>query len=589
VRGEELDARSDLFSFGAVLYEMATGRQAFDANTSAVIFHAILAEEPEPATKSNPLLPKGFDEILHRALEKDREFRYQSASGILADLKRARRDLHLPSVARASQSPASARIASTQPSKTGKSSSGRYSGVIDSLAILPLENASGDTETEYLSDGIAETLINTLAQLRKIRIVPRAVAFRHRGPGLDPLAVGRELGTRAVLAGRMVQRGDDLIVSVELVDVERQAQLWGGRYNRKMADLIALQEELTTEISEKLRLQLTGEEKKKLRKRPTQNNEAFRLVLQARHYGGGMSGDGMRKAIALRQQAIEIDPGYALAYSGLSSNYLNLGVHGYAAPTEVYPRAMAAAKKALELDETLAEAHVTMAYCLMFQNWDLAGADRELQRSRELNPDLAMGFESLSAAQMIRGRFDDAIAKAKRAVELAPTDFYPNYLLGTAYLYRGQLDKAIEWLCKATEIDPGSPLGHSSLARAHAASGQREQAIGEFDIALALSRRSTVFLLRKAALHAILGETREARGILEEVEKKWKPDGTSSVWIAAAYASLGEKDSAFEWLEKAFQEHVAFLILLLKIPSYFGSLHGDPRFDDLVKRIGIPD
>jgi len=461
--------------------------------------------------------------------------------------------------------------------------------MIDSLAILPLENAGGDPETEYLSDGIAETLINTLAQLRKIRIVPRAIAFQHRGAGVNPLAVGRELGARAVLAGRMVQRGDDLTVSVELVDVDRQAQLWGGRYSRKMADLIALQEELTTEISEKLRLQLTGEEKKKLRKRPTQNNEAFRLVLQAQHYGGGVSPDGMRKAIALCEQAIEIDPAYALAHSRLSETYLNLGIFGYAAPTEMYPRAMAAAKKAIELDETLADAHVSLSNCLMLQNWDLAGADRELQRGMELNPDLARGFTHLGIGQAIRGRFDEAIASAKRAVELAPTDFFPNYVLGTVYFYCGQFDKAIEWLRKATEIDPGSPMARSVLAHAHAAAGQRERAIEESDIALALSRRSTVVLLRsRANLHAILGETGQARGILEEVEKKWKPDGASSLWIASVHASLGEKDSAFEWLEKAFQEHVAFL-LFLKVPSYWGSLHGDPRFDDLVKRIGIPD
>jgi len=589
VRGEDVDARTDLFSLGIVLYEAATGRQAFSGTTSGMIFDGILNKTPASPVRLNPDLPHELERILNKALEKDRTMRYQSAAELRADLQRLRRDVgSLHSVSPAAGTRPVTRGPARPIESKERSSTGKQSKAIDSLAILPLENASGDPEAEYLSDGIAETLIHTLAQLRKIRIVPRALAFRHRGPEVNPLAAGRELGVRAVLSGRMVQRGNDLIVSVDLLDVERQAQLWGGRFNRKMTDLITLQEDLTTEISEKLRLQLTGDERKKLRKRPTQNNEAFRLVLQARHYGGGLSPDGMRQAIALCQQAIEIDPAYASAYAGLTANYLNLGIHGYAAPTEVYPRAMAAAKKALVLDETLADAHVTMAYCLMFQNWDLAGADRELQRSSELNPDLAIGVTTSGWAQMIRGRFDEAIAKAKRAIELAPTDFLPIYLLGIVYLFHGQLDKAIEWLRKTTEIDPGSPLGHSSLAYAHAAAGQRERSIEESDMALALSRRSTVVLLRTAISHATLGETEGARGILEEVERNWKPDGTSSYWIAAVHACLGEGDAAFEWLEKAFQERMAFLIFL-KVASYFGSLRGDPRFNDLVKRIGIPD
>jgi tetratricopeptide (TPR) repeat protein len=271
----------------------------------------------------------------------------------------------------------------------------------------------------------------------------------------------------------------------------------------------------------------------------------------------------------------------------MSWMYTALGIHGYAAPTEVYPRAMAAARKALELDDTLADAHANLANCLGLLNWDTAGAERELQRSRDLNPELAIGVTYSSLAQAVRGRFDEAIVRAKRAVELAPTDFFPTYVLGVVHLYRRQFDKAIEWLRKATEIDPGSPIAHSVLAHAHAASGQRERAIEESDVALALSRRATVPLLRKADIHAILGEIEEARGILEEVKKKWKPDGASSLWIAVVHASLGEKDAAFEWLEKAFQERVAFLIFLKAL--YLGNLHGDPRFDDLVKRIGIPD
>jgi len=321
-RGLELDWRTDLFSFGSVLYEMVTGKPPFEGNTSAVISHAILAEEPAPATKWNPRLPRGIEDIIGRALEKDRELRYQSASGIVADLKRVRRDLDRRGSASPSVGPPMATtVAGAGPVKTERGSSGKHPGAISSLAVLPLENASGDPEKDYLSDGISETLINMLAQLRKIRIVPRGVAFRHREPGTDPLEAGRKLGVRAVLAGRLMQRGEDLIVSLELVDVDKQAQLWGGRYNRKMTDLVALQEELATEISEKLRLQLTGEEKKRLRKRPTQNNEAFRLVLHAQHLTSPVSPDGLRRGIALCQLATEKDPGYAAAYARQSWAY----------------------------------------------------------------------------------------------------------------------------------------------------------------------------------------------------------------------------------------------------------------------------
>jgi eukaryotic-like serine/threonine-protein kinase len=564
LEGREVDARTDIFAFGALVYEMATGKKAFEGKSQASVIAKILEIDPPPISTLQPMTPLALDRVVKTCLAKEPDERWQGASDLCRELKW---------------------IAGAD-SESAPSTS-KQSKTIDSLAVLPLENVSGDPETEYLSDGMAETLMNALSQLRKIRIIPWAVSSQHRGPGVNPLRAGHQLGVRSVLSGRMVQRGEDLIVSVELVDVDRHARLWGGRYHRRMTDLVTLQEELTTEISEKLRLQLTGEERKKLRKRPTQNNEAFRLVLQAQHHGGGLSPDGLRKAIALCQQAIEIDPGYTAPHARLSTTYLNLGIHGYAAPADVYPKAMAAAKKALELDETFADAHVSLAFCLILQNWDFTSAKRELQRSLELNPDLAIGFALLSFTQQIEGRFDEAIASGKRAVELAPADFTPSLILGTGYLNARRFDEAIEELRKTTEIDPGSARAHDLLAQAYAARGQREKAIEESDMALVLGRRATGLLLRKAVVCAMLGETGEARGILEEVERNWKPDGTSSFGIAAVHACLGEKDAAFEWLERALEERVAFLVFL-KVAGFFDALHGDPRLDVLVKRIGIP-
>jgi TolB-like protein/Tfp pilus assembly protein PilF len=590
VRGEELDARSDLFSFGAVLYEMATGRQAFDGSSAAVIFHGILGGEPPAASNSNAHVPKGLEDIIRRALEKDRELRYQSASGILADLKRVRRDTETPR----SAPPAAGALntipaSSVQQAKSAeKSSSAKHPRAIDSLAILPLENVSGDLETEYLSDGIAETLINTLTQLRKIRIVPRAIAFQHRSAGVNPLTVGRELGVRAVLAGRMVQRGEDLIVSVELVDVERQAQLWGGRYNRKMTDLLALHEELTTEISEKLRLQLTGEEKKKLRKRPTQNNEAYKLVLKARHLQSKYSPEGYRHSIALCEQAIDIDPTYASAYALLSRVYNNLVYFGYAAAAEVYPRARAAAKKALELDESLAEAHHSLAWTLLNQNWDFSGAEREWRRSLELNSDYYGGHFGLGVLNSTRGRFADEIVAWKRAVDLEPLYWLLAINLGIAYYHARQFDSAIEQFRKILGVDPDNALVHAVLADTYAFAGQREKAIEECEHALASGRSTSGVRLGVAATYAKIGKTEEARKILQEAELAWKSGDPLSNYIGAVHACLGAKDAAFEWLEKAFQQHETSL-MYFKVQPLFDNLRGDPRFDALVKRIGIPD
>jgi len=583
VRGEEVDARTDLFSLGIVLYEAATGRQAFSGTTSGMIFDGILNKAPASPVRLNPDLPHKLEEIITKALEKDRTLRYQNAADIRTDLQRLRRDIgSLHSV-----SPAAAVRGSARPMESReKSSTGKQSKAIDSLAILPLENVSGDPETEYLSDGIAETLMNALSQLRKIRIIPWAVASRHRGPGLDPLKAGQELGVRSVLSGRMVQRGEDLIVSVELVDVGRQARLWGGRYNRKMGDLIALQEELTTEIAEKLRLQLSGDEKKRLRKRPTQNNEAYKLVLMARHAASKSSPGGIHDAIALCQQAIDLDPAYAAAYAALSRVYMSAVIIAYRSPAELYPLARAAAKKALELDETLAHAHSSLALVLLY-NWDFSGAERELSRAIELNPDSPDSYQLLSMLNIFRGRHDEAIEAGKRALDLEPLNHSLQFRQGLNYLDAGRFDRAIEHLGKALEVDPGNALVRAMLAAAHARAGQPAKAVKECEQALALDPRAIAVRLTVAGTYAEIGRIEEARQFLQEAESAWKPGDPGTFTIAAVHARLGEKDAAFEWLEKAFQLHDSSLVQLRVF--VFHALHGDPRFDDLVKRIGIPD
>jgi serine/threonine-protein kinase len=386
----------------------------------------------------------------------------------------------------------------------------------------------------------------------------------------------------------MVQRGDDLIVSVELVDVDRQAQLWGERYNRKMTDLVALQEELATTIAEKLRLQLTGEEKKRLRKRPTQDNEAFRLVLQAQPYISGMSPDGLHRGLVLCEKAIEIDSKYAAAYAYLSIACVLLGMAGYAAPDEVYPRATAAAKKAVELDDALADAHVSLGHSVFFQSWDFSGAERELRRAVNMNSNSRFACVFLAWVQLAKGQFDEAIASALRGIGLQPLDYYSSFALGTTYFHAQQFDKAIEQLRKTVELDPGGPLARAVLSQTYASSGQRERAIEECNLTLALHPKNTYAILQVAVAYAMLNEAEEARRLVEGLEKNWKPDSSSAFWLASVHAWLGEKDTAFEWLERAYQEHSVFLVWL-KIMWPQAPLRGDPRFNALVKRIGIPD
>jgi serine/threonine protein kinase/tetratricopeptide (TPR) repeat protein len=594
VRGEEMDARTDLFSFGLVLYEMATGRQAFSGTTSGMIFDAILNRAPVPPIQQNPGLPRKLGEIINKALEKDRALRCQSAVELRADLKRLARDLSVPAgsargdaisappVATHAKPPAARRSKSAD-----KPSSGKHSRTIDSLAVLPLENATGDPETEYLSDGIAETLINTLAQLRKIRVVPRTLAFRYRGQAVDPLTTGRELGVRAVLAGRLLQRGDDLILSVELVDVDRQAQLWGTRYNRKMTDLLALQEELTNEISEKLRLQLTGEEKKKLRKPPTQNNEAFRLVVEARHLAYKMYPEAVNRGLILAQRAIELDPTSALAHATLGAAYYQQGISGYAPIAEASARSIRAARRALELDESLPDAHLSLGSSL-FYSWDFEPGQREVERALELSPDLAPAWQILAFNEMARGRFEEAVKAAQRNLELQPLSDSAEFNLGAAYFCARQFDEAIKHLRRSSEIDPQAAQALGLLSLAHAWAGQAAEAARRGKEAMSLAPDMAMTLGHIGGAYAKLGRADEARKILQHAEESWKPDGQSSMWMAAIYAGLGEKDAAFDWLEKAFQEHTYFLVFL-KMHPLFDNLHGDPRFDALVKRIGIPD
>ena len=406
VRGKELDARSDLFSFGAVLYEMCTGTLPFRGDTSGVIFESILNRTPAPAVRLNPDIPAGLEHVINKALEKDRDVRCQSAAELRADLKRLKRDTESGKVT--SSDTAKLRwsrrtmligamafvfvIAAIAVAAFYLGSSGR--APINSVAVLPFANARDDPATEYMSDGITEGIIDRLSSLPNVKVISRTSAFHYKQRDIEPKRVARELGVEALVTGGVIQRGDDLTVSAELVDAREDRQLWGEQYSRKVADAASVQQEIATSISGNLRVRLTSEDKTRLAKSSATNPEAYQLYLKGRYHANQETVEELKKGIDYFQQAIEKDPVYALAYAALADSYAEVGI-SYLPPSETLPRAKAASMKALELDDTLAEAHAALATAEWFYDWDWSTSEREFKRAIELNPNSAISHRAL--------------------------------------------------------------------------------------------------------------------------------------------------------------------------------------------------
>jgi serine/threonine protein kinase/tetratricopeptide (TPR) repeat protein len=599
IRAEELDGRTDLFSFGIVLYEMATGRLPFQGASSGVLTEAILNRHPVAPRQVNPNVPPALQEVIRRALEKDRKLRYQSAADMGVELQRLTRDSDSgwrsgeektePVVAAVASLLASngKRRAQTSSAQRAAVRPQRVSKTIHSLAVLPFENTSGETDHEYLSDGITGSLINTLATLPKLRVMAQSTVFRYKGRKIDPQAIGRELNVRAVLTGRIMHVGGSLRIGTELVDVATGSQLWGAQYNRKSDDIFVVQDEISNEISGKLRLQLTRAEKKRLTKHHTENAEAYRLCLQGRHHWNKWTEQGFYKAIDYFQQAVEKDPGYALAYAGIADSYVLLGWNSYLPPREVFPKGKAAAMTALQLDADLPEAHASLAALLWLHDWRWDEAQLEFKRSLELDPTYPTANHWYAEYLMTMGKHAEVMARMRRGQELDPLSLIINVAVGWAFYNDHRYDEAIEQLRRTIELDPNYPVTYWILGLLFRKTGRYALAITEGEKGVKLSGGSP--LMRAALAHtlAAAGGTTEAVQTLDELTELATHRYVAPYFFAGIHVGLGEHERAIEYLEKSYEEHSHWLIYLHIDPNMDG-LRDNPRFQSLLRRVGLP-
>jgi serine/threonine-protein kinase len=606
-RGMDIDSRTDIFNLGVLLYEMLTARAPFEGWSTGAMIVAILERDPPPMNSMVPELPPELQRIVDIALAKKPADRYQTAQDLLAVVKALKQDYEYRSRnTGGSLAPAELHNAVTQVgmsthdtgeltnAHTGQSrpdartvhkAARTSSGAIDSLAVMPLLNGSSDPGAEYLSDGITESIINSLSQLPGLRVMARSTVFHYKGQQIDPRQVGQELDVRAMMTGRVIPLGNKLIINVELVDVADGRQLWGEQYNRSADDILAVQEEISREILGKLKLRLTGGVTQHLGKRFTEDTEAYRLYLQGRFYSNKNTREGLMKGIEFFQKAIELDPEYALAYSGLADAWYGLS-SAHLPPNEAMPKARDAATRALELDESLAEAHASIGLVRAFYEWDWRGAEDQYKRAIALNPGHASSHHRYGWYLALMGRLDEATELMKRAEELDPLSLEINTDLGLSLFFARDYDAAFGQFEKAVQMDPNFIWTRFFVAWALEQKGDVERAIDEYQKALAIEN---ALFIRTALGHAyaLAGQPEKTRAILTELLSLKETQHVSPYDLAILHSVLGEKDQAFAELERAFELRAEALVWL-KVDPRLDPLRLDRRFIDLLRRVGLP-
>jgi serine/threonine protein kinase/tetratricopeptide (TPR) repeat protein len=606
VRGKEVDARTDLFSFGAVLYEMATGKMPFDGASSGEICSAILRDEPLPPSQLFPDLSPELGSIIRKALEKDRNLRYQSAADLRTDLQRLKRDTESTRLAAQSSSSSGRMPAVTTGRRRQlpivvaicvvlvltlaaggiawyvRSSKTRQ---IDSLAVLPFTNVGGDAKTDYLSDGITESLIDNLAHVPDLKVKSRHSVFRYKGKDVDVQQVGKDLGVAALVSGRVVPHGDTIDVSAELTNVSDNTVVWGQHYSGPAANIIAMQQQIAGDIASKLRSEMSSVEKQQVTKQGTKNPEAYELYLKGRYEWNKRTPASLAAAVAYFNQAIEKDPSYAMAYSGLGDAYGVLPSYG-GSPSEDYPKSSAASRRALELDPTLAQPHANLGSNEIEYDYDFAGGIAEFKKAFALDPNDATAHqwyaEDLGA---LGGRTQEALAEAARAHDLDPLSPIIGASAVRIHVSARQYDEAIALGKRQAAENPNFPVVHLHLTRAYLGKGMYPEAIEEWKTFARLEGDTDFATALDEGYKA--GGWKEAlrRGIAARLAQR-KSGYYSAYLLAQLYAQAGDKEQAFYWLDTAYREHDH--MFELNTDFMLDPLRSDPRFAELVKKVGLP-